>query len=86
MSINPENASQLQGKMIAVQKLGSSINQVSKNHLHNHPHHHNHHQHHHHCDHISGQLQQKEDYEGAMALYSKFQVIAMMFFFIGQWC
>ena len=28
MSINPENASQLQGKMMLVQKLGSTINQV----------------------------------------------------------
>ena len=30
MSINPENASQLQGKMMLVQKLGSTINQVDE--------------------------------------------------------
>jgi len=49
MSINPENASQLQGKMMLVQKLGSTINQ----------------------------LQQKEDFEGSMALYSKFQAACL---------
>ena len=75
MSINPENASQLQGKMLAVQKLGSSINQVQHNHHQHRRRLNDHHCHHHHCDHISGQLQQKEDYEGAMALYSKFQVM-----------
>ena len=32
----------------------------------------------HHSYHFSVQLQQKEDYEGAMALYSKFQVIAII--------
>ena len=32
----------------------------------------------HQSHHISVQLQQKEDYEGAMALYSKFQVIAII--------
>ena len=56
-------------------------------------HHENHHDNHHHDNdqdnnhgnhqshhsyHFSVQLQQKEDYEGAMALYSKFQVIAII--------
>ena len=75
MSINPENASQLQGKMMLVQKLGSTINQVDdvfkvnlvrvvfQ-------------QHQQEMTFLFVQLQQKEDFEGSMALYSKFQVIA----------
>ena len=44
MNYTPEELPQLQGKMMKIQKLGSSINA----------------------------LQQKEDFEGASALYSEF--------------
>ena len=44
MNFSPEELPQVQGRMMNMQKLGSSINQ----------------------------LQQKEDYEGAMKLYSQF--------------
>ena len=49
MNINPENANQLQGKMVAVQKLGSSINQVSCYHNDNHHNYHHDYQHENHC-------------------------------------